>query len=208
MASATLNATVRSETGKGVARKLRTAGQVPAVIYGHGREPQALAINTRELEKLLTHVSPATVIELTIDGSTTRTLIRELQKHPFRKQYLHVDFQELVAGEKILVRIPLVYQGTPEGVRLGGGVLDQILHELEVEADPSNIPGSIVVDVSKLTVGHPVHVSDLPLPEGVTATADPSTAVCLVTAPKVVEEPTPDASAEPELIRKAKEDEK
>jgi len=207
MASATLNASPRTETGKGVARKLRAAGQVPAVIYGHGREPQALTINARELDRMLTHVSASTVIELAIDGGTSRTLIRELQRHPFRRQVLHVDFQELVAGEKVAVRVTLVYQGVPDGVRLDAGVLDQILHEVEIEADPSNIPESIVVDVTHLTIGHALHVSDLKLPEGVIALDDPSTAVCLVAAPTVSEEPVVEATgAEPELIRKAKPD--
>ena len=99
MASASLSANPRADRGTGVARKLRQGGQVPAIIYGHGREPQSLAIDARELDRLLERVSAAsTVIELTVDGRMARTLIREIQRHPFKKHILHLDCQELVAG--------------------------------------------------------------------------------------------------------------
>ena len=104
MASASLSAESRSETGKGVARKLRAAGRVPGVVYGHGREPQSLSLNARELEKLLGSIAAgSTVVELSLGNATTNTLIREVQRHPFKKQILHVDFMELVAGEKVIV---------------------------------------------------------------------------------------------------------
>src|SRR6185369_14907679 len=168
MASASLSAEARTETGKGVARKLRAAGRVPAVVYGHAREPQSLSLTTRELEKLLSQISTgSTVVELTLGGATTKTLIREIQRHPFKRQILHVDFQELVAGEKISVSIPIVLTGVPDGVRMDGGILDQTMRELEIEVDPSNIPNHVEVDVTKLTIGSSVHVRDLQLPEGV-----------------------------------------
>src|SRR5690606_27108108 len=98
MATANLNATARSSVGKGTARSLRRTGQIPAIIYGHHREPQPLAVGERELDKLLQHIAAeSTVVELSIDGVMSRTLIREIQRHPFRAQILHVDFQELVA---------------------------------------------------------------------------------------------------------------
>ena len=119
MANATLSAERRSESGKGVARKLRAAGRIPAVVYGHNREPQALTIEARELERLLGHITAgSTVIELGgLGGTAPRTLIREIQRHPVRRNILHVDFQELVAGEKVTVRVPLVFVGTSIGVR-------------------------------------------------------------------------------------------
>jgi len=212
MATASLAATPRSATGKGAARSLRRDGQVPAVIYGHAREAQSLAINTRELERLLNRVSAeTTVIELSLDGRVTRTLIREIQRHPFKRTIIHVDFQELVAGEKVTVDVPIVIVGTAAGVR-EGGILDQIMRELSVEVDPANIPNHIDVEVSSLTIGHSVHVSDLVLPEGVTVLDDPDATVAVVSAPKVVEE-TPvaatetETTAEPEVIGKKKEDE-
>jgi len=212
MASATLTATLRQETGKGAARALRRNGQVPAVIYGHAREPQALAIPSRELERLLGRISAeSTVVELTLDGRTTRTLIREVQRHPLNRDVLHIDFQELVAGETVTVNVPLVLVGTPEGVRTGGGILDQVLRELSIEVDPANMPNHIDVDVSGLTIGHSLHVSDLTIPAGVTVLDDEDATVATVAAPKVAED-TPEtteaeASAEPEVIRKAKTEE-
>src|SRR5258705_424456 len=98
MASASLSAKPRSESGKGFARKLRQGGQTPAIIYGHSRQPQSLTLDTRELTRLLERVAAAsTVIELSFDGTTARTLIREIQRHPVKQEILHVDFQELVA---------------------------------------------------------------------------------------------------------------
>ncbi|MFO0094121.1 MAG: 50S ribosomal protein L25, partial [Gemmatimonadaceae bacterium] len=109
MATATLNASLRAETGKGAARKLRQAGSIPAVIYGHNREPQSLTTNARETERLIKSIAvSSTVIELDIDGKTARTLIREIQRHPFKRTILHIDFQELVAGETVTVKCPIV----------------------------------------------------------------------------------------------------
>ena len=214
MATANLSAQVRTTVGKGAARKLRTAGSIPAIIYGHGREPQSLAINTYSLERLLEKISyRTTVIELDMGTATAKTLIREIQRHPYRPQILHVDFQELVAGEKVTVSVPLVFVGTPEGVRTGGGILDQVMHELEISVDPSNIPNHIDVDVTALTIGHSLHVSDVRVPEGVEVLDAANATVCVCSIPKAVEEPTPDAvaeaaaPAEPELIRRAKDDE-
>jgi large subunit ribosomal protein L25 len=214
MATASLSAEARTETGKGVARKLRAAGRVPAVIYGHAREAQALSLPTRELEKLLSSISTgSTVVELSVGSATTKTLIREVQRHPFKKQILHVDFQELVAGEKVTVEIPLVFVGTPEGVRLSGALLEQILHSIEVLVDPANIPNHIDVDVTNLAMGHSLHVNELALPEGLEVLTDETATVCAVVAPRAVVEETPAegeeaaAPAEPELIRKTKEEE-
>jgi len=214
MASANLSANARDNGGKGVARKLRSEGRVPAIVYGHGRDPLALSINTRELEKLLDHISAeSTVIDLDIDGKPSRTLIREIQRHPFKRQILHVDFQELVAGEKISVSIPIVLMGVPDGVRMDGGMLDQTMRELEIEVDPANIPNHVEVDVTKLTIGSSVHVRDLQLPEGVEVLDDGDASVCVVSAPRAVIEETPvegtetEAAAEPEVIRAKKPDE-
>src|ERR1700737_1636376 len=141
MAIVSFTATPRDSVGKGAARTLRSKGEIPAVIYGHGREPQALSLNARDLAKMLGHIqAESTVIEVTVGGATSKTLIREIQRHPIRRQILHVDFQALVAGEKVTVSIPIVLTGIAEGVRLEGGVLDQTLRELEIEVDPSNIP--------------------------------------------------------------------
>jgi len=218
MATVSLSANSRDGKGKGAARSLRSQGQVPAVIYGHGRDPQALALNARDLDKMLSHIqAESTVIEVTVGGLTAKTLIREIQRHPIKRQILHVDFQALVAGEKVTVSIPIVLQGIPEGVRLEGGVLDQTLREIEIEVDPSNIPDHVEYDVTNMVIGDSVHISDLKVPEGVEVLDDPETSVAVLAAPRAVIEETPavaeavegeaGAVAEPEVIGRGKEDE-
>jgi large subunit ribosomal protein L25 len=216
MAIVSFNATARDQSGKGAARTLRSKGFIPAVIYGHGRDPQALSLNARDLDKLLGHIqAESTVIEVSVGGTTSKTLIREIQRHPIKRQILHVDFQALVAGEKVTVSIPIVLEGIPEGVRLGGGVLDQTLRELEIEVDPSSIPDHIEFDVTNMVIGDSVHVSDLKMPEGVEVLDDPETSVAVLAAPRAVIEETAAAEpvegaegvAEPEVIGKGPGDE-
>jgi large subunit ribosomal protein L25 len=217
--NATLTATPRAETGKGVARKLRADGQVPAVIYGHNRAPQSLAINARDLDRLLSRISAAnTVVEHSRDGGSSRTLIREIQRHPFTRHVLHVDFQELVAGEQVTVQVPLILVGTADGVRNGGGVLDQVLYSLEIQCDPASMPNHIDVDVSNVGVGESLHVRELTVPAGVTVLDDPDAGVLTVQLNRAAIEQervddvaataaAADAAAEPEVIRSKKDDE-
>jgi len=210
--TATLSASKRSDTGKGAARKLRAAQMIPGVIYGHNREPLALSMSSRELDRLLDRIAAeTTVVELTIDGAMSRTLIREIQRHPFKREVLHVDFLELVAGEKVTVDLPIVLVGTPEGVRTSGGILDQILREISIEVDPVNMPSHIELDVSQLGINDSLHVSDLKVPDGVEILVDGESTVCVVAPPHAEEAPpAPEAgaegevAAEPELIRKPK----
>ena len=213
MASAKLSAVVRKDIGKGVARTLRRDGQVPAVIYGRTRQPLSLTVPARDFDRLLEKFAAEnTVIELMIDGAMSRTLIREIQRHPVKRNVLHVDFQELVAGERMVVRIPIVLQGTPEGVRNNGGILSQVLQDLECRVDPLNMPSHITVDVTPIAIGHSIHVSEIIVPEGVELLEDPESTIAIVAAPKEEEAApppgeAPEAAAEPELIRKPKEGE-
>lgn len=183
---ATLNARVRSDKGKGVARKLRQAGEVPAVVYGHGQEGRSLSVNTHELETLLTRINPEnTIIDLKVDGGKPlQALIREVQHHPSRPSILHVDFFEIRANETLQVAVPVVLTGTAVGVSEGGGMLQEILRELQVETLPADIPSSIELDVSSLEVGQSLHVSDVMLSVG-TVLNDPELVVCTVSAPTV-----------------------
>jgi len=217
MAVVSFNATARNISGKGAARSLRRQGQVPAVIYGHGRDPLSLSLNARDLDKLLSHIqAESTVIEVSVGGQTAKTLIREIQRHPIKRQILHVDFQALVAGEKVTVNIPIVLEGIPEGVRLEGGVLDQTLRELEIECDPSDIPDHAELDITNMVIGDSLHVSDIKLPANVRILDDPETSVAVLAAPRAVIEETPaveavegaaEGVAEPEVIGKGPGDE-
>jgi large subunit ribosomal protein L25 len=212
MATASLSATRRTDTGKGNARSLRRDGQIPAVIYGHAREAQPLAVSARDLEKLLSHISADnTVVEIAIDGGTSRALIREIQRHPFKRAILHIDFQELVAGEKMTVRVPIRLLGTPAGVRLGGGIIDHTLRELTISVDPAHMPNQIEIDITDLELGGSIHVSAVKVPDGVTVLDEPGAAVVVIATPRaaveaVVAEAEP-TSAEPEVIRAKKPEE-
>src|SRR5713226_3138271 len=183
-----LTASTRQSTGKGAARQARFRGEIPAVIYGRGRETQPLAVEAKALEKALTGVEPAsTIIELAVDGKKVRTLIREIQRHPVR---------------------PV---GAPDGVRNAGGVLDQVTREVEIEVLPEQIPDRVELDVTALKIGDSLHTRDLLIPNAVILTgADLTIATVVPPRAEEVAAPTPEAAtevAEPELIRKVREGE-
>jgi large subunit ribosomal protein L25 len=207
-----LTANPRVVRGKGAARQVRFQKKVPAVIYGHGRTSQALEVDAQALEKALTGIEPAsTIIELTLDGKKTRTLIREIQRHPVRPDIIHVDFYEIRADEKVTLRVPVHLVGTPDGVRNAGGVLDQVTREVEIEVMPEHIPNRVELDVTTLTIGRSVHVRDLQVPNATILTQADLT-IATVVPPRAEEVVAPAAEtgvevAEPELIRKVREEE-
>jgi large subunit ribosomal protein L25 len=209
--TASLSANARNTTGKGVARSLRRAGRVPAVIYGRGREPEALDLDATALERLLAKVSAlTTLVDVTVaDRTSVKALIREIQRNPIRpSDILHVDLYEVHADEAISVEVPIAFTGVAEGVRNGGGVFEALRHELEILVLPGDIPDKIEVDITALIVGQSLHVSDIGIEKGEILT-DAGVTLCTVVAPKVEEapaEPTLEAAAttEPELIRKPK----
>jgi large subunit ribosomal protein L25 len=207
---ANLQAATRSDTGKGAARTLRRQGKVPGVIYGHNRAPEALAIETAALNKMLIGVSATTtVFDVVVDGRpAVKALIREIQRDAVRPgEILHLDLYEIRADEKVTLSVPIHLIGVPDGVRNFGGVLDHSLRELEIEVLPVDIPEHVELDVTALTIGHSLFVRDLKV-EKAEILNDPDTPVCTVVAPRAEEAPAPVeevvAPAEPELIRKPK----
>ncbi len=208
MAANTLNVRPRSDGGKGVARKLRAAGQVPGVLYGHGDETRPLSVDAHDLELLLAHAREGSRVSLTIEGGgTADVLIREVQQHPYRPDILHVDFQQLHANETIKLQIPVRIVGSPVGVHSEGGVLDQVMHDLDVECLPRDIPDGVEVDVSALAIGDSIRVQDLSI-KGVKILHDDDVTVAHVLPPTVQEPEEGDepAAGEPEVIRGAKTD--
>ncbi|MDE2878814.1 50S ribosomal protein L25/general stress protein Ctc [Candidatus Palauibacter soopunensis] len=185
--SATLTARTRTTSGKGAARQLRRSGQLPAVVYGRRDEAESLALDTHELSRLLSRIHAATtVIDLEVDGGEPRpVLIREIQRHPYRPQLLHVDFFEIRADVKIRVSVPLHLHETPAGVEVGG-ILQQLRHEIEVECLPNEIPAEFTIDVSALEIGDSLHVSDVDTGE-VEVLDDESVTICTVVPPAVEE---------------------
>jgi large subunit ribosomal protein L25 len=208
MAEVTLTAERRQDSGKGVARKLRQGGKIPAVVYGRGRETESLTISLADFEKILSYThAGAAVIELTIDDSKVRTLVRDIQRHPTTKTVTHVDFLEIHAGERIKVNVPVELIGSPEGVRNAGGVLEQFLREIEIDVLPRHIPEHVEIDVTELGVNRSLHVRDVII-ENAKILTDPDGTVCAVVPPRVEEEPgaeeIEEEAGEPELIRKPK----
>jgi large subunit ribosomal protein L25 len=182
---ATLKAVTRSGSGKGGARKLRASGLVPAVVYGRGDETLAISVDAHEARLLFQTISVEnTLVDLSLDGESIQTLVREVQVHPYRPELIHIDFYRVQTGVKLDLEIPVHLIGTPIGVKMNGGVVQQIIHELPVRTVPSLIPESFEVDVSELNVGDSIHVSDLTLPEGVEVKLDPDQTVCSIVVPK------------------------
>lgn len=207
---ANLQAAIRTGTGKGAARSLRRQGKVPGVIYGHNRAPEALAIETAALNKMLVGVSAGTtVFDVVVDGRpAVKALIREIQRDSVRPgEILHLDLYEVRADEKVTLSVPIHLIGIPDGVRNFGGVLDHSLRELEIEVLPVDIPEHVELDVNALTIGHSLFVRDLKVDKAEILN-DPDTPVCTVVAPRAEEAPAPveevAAPTEPELIRKPK----
>ena len=203
MANATLKASRRDQSGKGAARKLRGTGRIPAVLYGHGDRTESLSLDAHELELLLNHISSgSTLISLDIDGRRTDVLIRELQKHPFKPEVQHVDFLQVHGDETLTLSVPVRLTGTPTGVRDDGGVLDQVLYELEIECLPRHIPESLDIDISNLGVGEQLRVHDVSMPD-VTILNDGDLPIASVLEPRTstAEDEAEAGTAEPEVVR-------
>lgn len=204
---ATLHARPRTETGKGVARKMRSRGEIPAIAYGHGAETRALTVDGLELQRLLATINPeTTIVDLEVEGGqTVPALIRDIQRHPSRSVILHVDFFQIRAGETLQIEVPIRLVGTPVGVSEAGGILQEVLREISVEVLPRNIPTAVEIDVSGLELGGSVHVSEITVPDA-TILNDPDLVICSVTTPTVEALPEDEAAeegvgeVEPELI--------
>lgn len=191
-----LEATRRDGTGKGVARKLRSAQAVPAVLYGHGAEPQALSVDARELARVLhTSAGDNVLIDLQVDGTAHLAMPREIQRDRLHDRFMHVDFLAVDRDEEITVTVPLGIVGTAAGVR-AGGVLDHHVWEIEVECRPGDVPAQIDVDVTALQIGSSLKVGDLAAPAGVRITSSPEEVVISVITPQSREvEAAPEAAA-------------
>jgi len=189
--NATLKAEKRDDLGKGASRTLRRAGRVPAVLYGRELEAIHLSVDAHEAERLFHSISvDNTIVDLAVDGEKKpyQTLVREIQTHPWRDALVHIDFLRIQEGVAVDLEVPVELVGVPVGVRLRGGVLEQIIHELEVRCIPSKIPESFTLDVTNMDINDSLHVSDIPLPEGVEILMSPGQTICAVAIPRVVEE--------------------
>jgi large subunit ribosomal protein L25 len=183
----TLQVEQRSETGKGPARRLRAAGQAPAIFYGRKAEPVKLAINVHEFRKAVEEAgsNPLFDLRVTGDGKTTSlsAMLKERQIRPVDGSLVHLDFQEVLMDESIEVTVPLEFEGKPIGLdKLGEFHI--ISRELRISCLPGDIPNVITIDVSGLDLGHSIHAGDVTLPAGASAVTEPTVALATVSAPR------------------------
>ncbi|MEQ1833599.1 MAG: 50S ribosomal protein L25, partial [Candidatus Eisenbacteria bacterium] len=150
----------RESVGKGSARKARAAGQIPAVVYGHGETPMPVSVDKREFEVALRgHKGSNAIVNLAVSGAKDVTaLVRDVQYDPLTRNIVHLDFQHISLTETIEVEVPVHFVGVPVGVKDGGGILEHLVRTLEVRCLPTAIPASIDVDVTALNVGENMHV--------------------------------------------------
>ena len=193
MSDTALVVETRDGAGKGVARKLRAAGRIPGVFYGNNEEPRSISADPTVLKNLLdkSDAGMNTLIDVTIAGESGEAiaLVKEIQRDPVSNLYLHFDLVRVDVTHRIHVTVPIHIAGVALGVRLGGGIMDQSMRELDLECLPRAIPTEILADVDELEVGDSLHVRDLVLPEGVKLLNDPELPVVSVVAPTVEEEP-------------------
>jgi large subunit ribosomal protein L25 len=219
---ATLDAKKRDGRGKNEARRLRVSGRIPAVVYGarkDGEVPEGVpvAVDPKEVLRILHSESGAnTLINLKLEGAESRVMVREYQLDPVTHQLLHADFYQLAMDRAIIVSVPIVIKGEPAGVKVQGGLLDFVTRDIQVQCLPTDIPESIVVDVTELMLHQSIRVRDLAVDPKWKAVTDGETMLVHVVMPKAEEVVAPAADAvaapvaaagtEPEVIKKGKTD--
>ena len=185
MPDITLASEPRTQLGSRPSGRLRREGKVPAVVYGLGTDSVSITVPARELQHILAGEAGAnSLISLDVGGETVLTLARQIHRHPTRGEYVHVDFVRIDRDVAVSAEIPIHAVGEPEGVK-DGGLLEQLLFQLTIEAMPGNIPVSIEIDVSAMGIGDQLRIEDITLPEGVTTQAESDFVVAQVAAPRV-----------------------
>ncbi len=219
MATATedknVEAKPRQGGGKNHARRLRREGMIPAVVYGAGQDSQTVAVDPKQMRRILNSASGHnTIFDLSVDGNAAKVMIVDWQYEPIKSALLHVDLKRIAMDKVLRVRVPILLKGEAPGVKVGGGILEQMLREVEIECLPGDIPGHLDADVSKLEFGQTIRVSDLAHEGKLKFLTDESQAVAHVTAVKEVVEAAPvegaveagATPAEPEVIKKGKQE--
>lgn len=191
MAEITVAAEVGRPTGSRSSGRMRAEGRIPGVVYGLGGDPVPVAVGWRELRAALTgDAGLNALIDLQVDGATELVMVKELQRHPVRRDVLHVDFLRVSRDQELTVDVPIVLEGEATEVLGADGSVDQVLHALTLQAKPQSIPNELVLDISGLALGDTLRVGDLTLPTGVSTLVDPEEPVVTTStgAPLEVEE--------------------
>jgi len=216
MQEQTIEVHPRAETGKNANRRLRASGQVPAVVYGGGKNTVPIRVDRRKIEDLLKIAGENAVFLLELAGTdqSRHTMIRDLQVDTLTGEMIHIDFQRVLLDQVVRVNVPIEIVGEPLGVRNEGGLLDFVTREIEIESLPTSIPTHIELDVSPLHIGQHVEAGQLALPEGVKLLEDEERVVVSVAVRKIVEEVAEEEeelltaeAEEPELVGEKDADE-
>jgi large subunit ribosomal protein L25 len=200
MPEVTLAAEAGRTTGSRSTRRLRAEGKIPGVVYGHGAEPLPVAVGGRDFQLAMSgEAGLNTLLSLKVDGKDYLTLARDIQRHPFKNVVTHVDFLIVRRDEVISAEVTVNLVGDAVEVHHGDGIVEQLLFSLPVKAKPADIPASVELDVSELTIGGSLHVSDIVIPAGVELDTDPATTVVVGQPPRVqVTEEEAEGAAEAE----------
>jgi large subunit ribosomal protein L25 len=192
-----LNGEKRSETGTSASRRFRKQGQIPAVIYGKN-DPVHITINSAEFNSKIKHVSESGLLTIKLGRSKHDVLIKDFQDNPLKREIYHIDFFEVTQGEKLHMTVPVILQnaGAAPGVRLGG-MLEQIMHEVEIECLPKDIPEHLYCDVSSLNLNESIPVGGLVVPQGIKLISDLDQTVVTITSHK---EEVPEGEGEEEEV--------
>lgn len=209
MAKFSLPIQARARHGKQAAKQLRVKGLVPATLYGAGMDPISVQADAKTLTRVLHQAHTTALVDVTIEGGETyQVLFRQPVFHPLKDSLVHIDFMRVSSTSMVRLEVPIELVGSPKGV-LGGGVLDHVLHALEIECQALAIPEKITVDVTELEIGDHVKVGELKL-ESVRILTDTDQTIVVVSAPRAEEEKPAEAetaSTEPELVKRKKVDE-
>ncbi|MBK7994033.1 MAG: 50S ribosomal protein L25 [Blastocatellia bacterium] len=202
----TVEASLRNNTGSAESRRLRRVGLMPATIYGDKKDPLSVIVNAKEITRILRSESGHnTIFNLQTPGHDATTVrIKDWQIHPISGKLMHADFYRISLTEKQNVNVPVELVGEAAGTKIGGGILEHNLRELSVECLAADIPEHISVDVSNLQLGEHISVKDISVPEGLRVLNNPDQVVASVLAPR--EETVSEPLAEPEVIKKGKEE--
>src|SRR5580692_10559556 len=210
-----LEAQKREPGTKNQARRVRIDGKIPAVVYGAGKDSLAISVDPRVVTRILnSETGHNTIFDLALNGEKTKAMIVDWQYEPIKGRLLHIDLKRIALDKVLRVSVPIFLEGEAAGVKQEGGILEQMLREVEIECLPADIPSHIDVDVSHLTFGKVLRVSDLPKMEKIKFLSDANQPVAHVTSVKEEVVATPDAAAaeaaaapaEPEVIKKGKQE--
>ncbi len=216
----TVAAQARKDRGKNESRRLRRSGMIPAIVYGAYQDAVAVAVDPKEMQRILhSKTGHNTIFNIAIDGGTTPAMVVDWQYDPIRDVLLHIDLKRIDLSKRVSVSVPVVTHGDPKGVKIQGGLLEIVTREVDIECLPDDIPEKFDLDVTELMVGQSVRAGDIAMPAEITLVSSAENVIAHVVTIRAVEEPaaaatTPEAApaagtaaAEPEVIKKGKKEE-